>query len=343
MTRKEEFGKIFSASFREDPVWTRWMLENVYDDANLSTVEVDGRAVSVLLTSSRGLSYMGSLLRAAYLWCVATSPAERHKGYAAALLRDVLAAQAAAGYAVATLIPAESYLYDFYSRFGFSDVFLVDEQRYTSVHEFVMPDEYVPVEPVYDMFSALERGYDCAVLHDRRDFTQLMQSAEIDGSVAVAVSGPEGSCAMAFATADDSVHVRALHATDSVAAEAALALTRAETGPHPVIVDTFPQPGRRRLSRRGMLRILDVEAMLGALAASGREIKPQVIHVSDSLVEANNGWFRLSPGQVRRTSPERADLDVNVGVLASILFNDPAIGDIFGLPSVRPVMSLMLD
>ncbi len=346
MASKNDFIKIYRESFRSTRRWDDWFLNEVYTDENMLALEADGRTVSVLLAQPYRVSLYGSDLQGTYLSCVATAASERGKGYMSRLVAQAIGQSAARGDAIAMLIPETRRLYFFYSRFGFATAFYVDEQRYTSVHSFVMPDEYVPVEPTYDIFAPLEELSACCVRHTRTDFSRILRDIEIDGGKVVAVEGPDGSRAMAFASVGDLVTVKAIPSTDTEAAEAALAVLRTEVGEKPLAVWANPADKVDHLRARGMARIIDAAAVLGAVAAAHPKTE-MAIRLHDPMIEANNAVFVLSHGQCRTVAYDefkgKTDLDVRIDVLAMVLFSAPSVASIFNLPGCRPRMQLMLD
>lgn len=344
MNRKDEFMKIFRQSFHIPAVWSDWFFNEVYDHHDARILEEDGKPVSIALSTPVTMSFRGREIPAKYLSCIATATAERGKGYMGRLLRDMVNESASEGDAFVMLIPERRGLYSFYDRFGFASVFYTDEQRYTSLHTFVMGSEYVPVEPSYGMFRQLESMYPDTVRHSATDYSHILSDLAMDGGKAVAVADGEGGAAMAFFTSGETTVVKHLIATDSVAAESALAIVRTETPGKPIVVQAPPGNSQRRLRVRGMARIADAATVLGATAATSPHIHTR-IRLRDNIVKANNGIFSITAGTcIREDSPGgHIDLDIDVSVLTSILFSAPKTAAIFGLPGSRPLMALMLD
>lgn len=343
MMTKDEYRKLLREAFGRSPQWTEWFAANVLSDTMLRPLLApDGHLLSGMVMRPGRFAMHGALLPAGHIAGAATPKNERGQGYMQRLTADVVKALAREGLALCTVCPRERYRYFGYDAFDFATVFYVDELRYTSVHPFTLDEEMVPAEPVYALFERLENLRPCGMRHDAADFDLAVREAELADGAVVAVSGPDGRAAMAFAVADHTVTVLDVLATDAAAAESALALVRAETGEKPVIVRA--EPGMRPFCMRaaGMVRILDPGAVLATVAAAFPRLK-LTVRVRDRLIEANNATFRLADGQcVPAEGSRRPDLDVTAGVLARMLFNDPRVGDITGLPSVRPRISLML-
>lgn len=331
-------------AFPQHAAWFDWYGDEVFDDAELQTIDEDGKAVSALISTPYSMTFHGAELGASYLSCVATARAERGRGLMHRLMARALNIAAERGDAFALLVPGSRRLYFLYDTLGFATVFFVDELRYTALHAFVTDPSYRPIEPTYEVFSQLERLSPCRVLHSARQFAQVSADMARDGGFAVAVGNGDGGEAMAMVWTGDEARVVSLQSTGDEATEAVLAEVRARVGEKPIVVLAPPAGRRASLRARAMLRIVNVEIVLSALAAANPEVD-QVIRVHDPIVAANNSVFAVRNGECVRVpdTMRRITLDVSVDVLAKILFSSHKIGEIFALPSIRPVLELMLD
>lgn len=351
MSLKSDFTKIFRESFDVPRHWSEWFLDTVYrDDEVIAMPAADGSTASVALLTPTVMSFHDIELPATYVSCVATTLSRRGQGFAGRLMKEAIAESQRRGAAFALLIPAAGYLYRFYSHSGFSTVFYTSELRYTSLHSFDMPDDFVPVEPTYALLNRLELLDPNGVRHSPEDFRRIMRDIELDDGNAVAVSAADGRAAMAFVeTKEDVAHVKAMLSTDASAAESVLALVRAEVGRKPLSVEVRPDDTSDvPLKPRGMARIVNAGAVLSALATSCPDLRIS-IRLHDPVIAENNALFVIDHGQCTPTpanssTARRPDLDVGIDVLASALFSAPNIAEVLGLkPSPRPVINLMLD
>lgn len=346
MTHKNEFRRLLRESFTVEPRWVDWFMDEVYTDDELLALESDGKLTSAMLLSPYPMNYRGQLLPAGYMSCVATARSERGKGNMHRLMIRALVAAAERGDALVCLIPASRRLYFFYDRFGFSTVFYIDEHRYTSVHRFPFGEQFHAVEPDYDMFRRLESIRPCGIRHDEMRYHQIVKDIELDGGFVVAASDDVGGEAMAFVELGREAKVLDILYSSDEAADAVMALMREKAGERPVIVRAWPSEAKNgpALRARGMARIVNVEMMLSALAASDAKID-QVVRVYDPIIPSNNGIYILHKGECEKvqTTLRRVTLDVTVDVLTRLLFSSPSIGQVFDLPTERPLISLMLD
>lgn len=348
---KNDFIKLFREAFPAKTEWTEWFMSFVFNENDMHWIEKEGKLVSTLLLSPYPFIYHGATLKCGYVSCVSTAKNERGKGYMNSLMRSVIATSAESGYAFISLIPANRRLFFFYDEFGFSTVFYIDEQRYTSLHSFASDPGFFDVEPDYAMFHRLEGLRECGVQHDESRFRHIVDDNRLDGGIIVAVSDGEGDEAMAFVQNESEAKIVDLLSSSDRASEAVLASVRKHIGEKTIIimaeppqVESVDSPRGARLRSRAMLRIADAQPVLNALAAADPTLS-RTIRLRDSIVTRNNAIFRLGSGHCERLNqkPQHIDLDVTTEVLAKILFSAPGIGNIFGLPTQRPFMSLMLD
>ncbi len=351
--KKTQFEEIYASAFDDSPRWRRWFFDEVVTakaDGDIFLADDSaGRAAASALLREYAFAYAGGVVPSGYISCVATRPEARTRGLASRAVGEALVEARRRGYAFCELIPANRSLYAFYIRFGFADSFYADEERYTSVHDFA-GGEGVAVEPTYAMFHEVESRVGCGVMHSEADFRHIMADLEFEKghSVVFIRNGADAACLFAAWDAkrpDSTVVVRSLMADTEETALAALATLRVEAGERHFSVWRPPLSGvRANLRVRGMARIVNPEAVLGALAAAHPCLKTD-IRLHDSLFPENAGFYRISGGTCERssTSVSKPDLDVPVSVLTSILFSAEKTGDILGLPTRRPYMSLMLE
>lgn len=342
MNSSGEFAKILREVFTLDSQWVDWFMRDVFSEDELHITTVENRTAAIMLASPYVMDFHGLEVACDYISCVATLPQHRGKGLMRALMHETLLDSWNRNVPFATLIPASRPLYFIYDRLGFATVFYVDEERYTALHKFEKHG-YQSVEPDYELFERLERQRECVVVHNKKRFEQAVVDMELSNGCVVAVSDGNGSEAIAFAEVDDEIKVLEILSTDQKAAEAALCEIRERGGEKAIIINALPKEDVQSLRTRGMIRIVNVCAALGALASANPKLS-QTIRVSDTFIKENNGVYVLKSGKCEKVDMARhVDLEVSTNVLAKILFSSPKIGELFNLPTCRPFMSLMLD
>lgn len=352
--KKTIVRQIWQECFRDTPQWMDMFFSKVYDDDDALVLEYNNKPVSSLLLQKYMMAYHGEEIPMGYISGAATRRQERGRGHMSGLLKIALRQARHRGDMLVSLIPASRRLFFFYDRLGFSTVFYIKEDRYTSLHHFSPKEKYcritdIDADKVYDFFSRSEAQRDGAVLHSRRDFTNILEDNRLDGGEVIAISreGSDEIVALGIAVVDDSeprVVVRDMFAIDDDAAEGLLDRFREIYPDYPFTVIRPVTPGARPIESRAMTRIVNVGALLGVLARRDPSLKI-VVKVRDAIIPDNDRTFIVDSGNVSAVTryDGHTDLDVTVQTLASILFSTPRVGDVFGLPAVRPFMALMLE
>ncbi len=357
MKPRDEYKKLWRDTFDDDNEFIEMFFSRAYSDDDLLYIPGDraGEIDSALLLQPYTMRFHGSEAGMSYICGAATRRSRRGKGLMGRLLREALLTSYERGDTFCSLIPANSALYFYYSRFGFEPVFLVHDDRYTSLHQFTPEDEYTTVdnlldESVYDAFSRLEATEPCRVLHSRRDYLNIIDDNRIAGGAVSAVRDSFGEIvAMAFATADgDTVRIADLLGVTADAKVAALQQIRASFPGKSFRVPVMPVEenleSRRQLTPTGMCRIVNVGKCLEMIASANRKLR-LTIRVDDPMLPDNSHTFRIDRGKVEINDAFEGnpDLDVNIGILTRIIFSSPEVGNVMGLPAERPRMALMLD
>ena len=345
MSARSDFRYIFTEGFDEPRQWLDRFIEEMYRDDDFICIRDGNRAVSGLLLSPYTTAFHRRTLPLGYISCVATARDERGKGHMSRAMHLALNSAAERGMAMVALIPARPHLFLTYSHYGLSTVYYVDEQRYTSLHRFATPEGFTPVEPAYPMLQRLESAEADGILHTSHQYGFVMTDLDMGGGFAVAVVSDDGGAAMAFVeVSDDTALIRYLPSTSAEAAEAALSHVRERVGEKKIVVHGGPGERNVALRPHGMGRIVNADMVLTTLAESYPGLD-MVIRIHDPVVAANEGIYILHAGECTRMQHtlRRIALDVSADVLTRILFSAPRIGDIFGVPSFRPMLPLMLD
>lgn len=352
MNQKEEIKRIWKECFDDSPQYVDMYFDRVYNDADGMVLQRGDKVVSSLLLQRYRMMIGSSEVPVSYIAGAATRRNARGNGYMSQLMIDALHESRNRGDVLCTLIPAHEWLYFFYDRFDFSTIFYIDRQRFTSLHAFagggdyhILEDPFAP--EVFDAFEAMERERGGMVLHNRRDFLNILDDLRMDpDSRFVVMADAEGRIAsMAWATAQpDMVTVRELLGVSDEARTAALRYLRGLYPDRPFTVMAPAAASRRHLYARGMGRIVNVEACLAAVAASHPKWST-VMKVTDRLMPENSHIYTIRSGKVTVTDDTQVhpSLDVTLEVLNRLAFSEPWVGEIVGFPSERPHMSLMLD
>lgn len=122
-SRKGQVIDLWRTCFGDPEPFIQLFFEQVYRDEYTLTLERDGRVISALQILPYTLCYYGEMIPVGYICGVSTLPEERGKGYMKQLMAQAESELKSRGLALATLIPAEPWLFDYYARMGYTTAF----------------------------------------------------------------------------------------------------------------------------------------------------------------------------------------------------------------------------
>lgn len=358
MSKRDEIKKIWTECFNDSRQYVDMYFNQVYrDDEALLLADQSGAPVSSLMLQHYMMSFHGAEPGVSYIAGAATKRSKRGHGYMTRLMSEALEESAARGDMLCSLIPADEALYFFYRRYGFSTVFYTKEQRFTSFHAFPVRGEYHHADnqvddEVWCAFNRFQRSRRCYILHSQRDFFNILSDLKADGGNFVVMSRFDEDCgseivSMAWGVRrDDILLVTDVMGEDRDSRSAAMRQLRCLNGNLPVLLYGHPDDSiGGRLMPRGMGRLVNVGKALSIIAAAYPDFKCRV-RVTDKLLPAlNSHTFIVENGncEIDDSYSGRLDFDVPVDVMTDIVFSSETIGSIVRFPSVRPMISLMLD
>jgi predicted acetyltransferase len=185
--KKCEAAALWKEVFHDSDEFIGLFFDNVYKPENTFVLEKEGKTVSTLFVVPYEIKIGNSILNAAYICGVATQESERGKGYIKSLTSEALNVIKNRGFDLSFLIPAETWLFDFYRKLGFT------HELYHSLESFSASivengnsansgDDIARSAPGdYSYFDRKQRERKCAVLHNQEDFATIIKDCEIDG------------------------------------------------------------------------------------------------------------------------------------------------------------------
>ena len=129
-SRKEQVINLWRTCFGDPEPFIQLFFEQVYRDEYTLTLEREGRVISALQILPYTLCYYGEMIPVGYICGVSTLPEERGKGYMKQLMAQAESELKSRDLALATLIPAEPWLFDYYARMGYTTAFDYAWKRY---------------------------------------------------------------------------------------------------------------------------------------------------------------------------------------------------------------------
>lgn len=348
----QEIEKMWKECFTDNHEWIEGYFHNIFKRENNLIAKYDETIVSSLMIEPYEMSYAGSTISTGYIMGAMTSPRYRNHGFMASLMKDTLNFANSRNTTLLTLIPANEELYFFYDKFGFSTVFYVNEEHYTELHDFHPSGnchilENLSIDEMYGFFHRYELNMDCRILHSKQDFENVLWDLGTDGGKVIAVGKDSELEGLAFTVPVDEnkgILIKELCAlNDNIKPSILEAVKLAYPGKPITLIDNVVNCDNI-IKSRGMTRIIDCQALFTILAKTYPAIDKS-IKITDPLLSHNNHVFRLRGGECIIDDKEQVNAAnvLDIKTLAGVLFNTPSTGELFGLRSHRPSMSLMLD
>lgn len=351
MNKRDEFKNLWRECFDDSPEWVEMFFTRVYNDDDVIALTTEKTIVSAMLLQRYKINFHGTATDMSYICGAATHRNERGKGHMSRLIESALAESYRRGDTFCSLIPAERHLYPFYARKGFATVFYVRDLRFTAVHNFITDDDFRLIDDiyapaVYDAFSDMEYRINGNILHSHRDFLNILDDYRASHNQVAAVCDEEGHvAAIGFADISDNIAtVTELLGENDDAKIAVLGKLKAQFADLPVRIRCHAGSYSQGLTPYGMCRIVNAANALRIIAAVHPDLRT-TIRISDPIIPDNNHTFHIKSGNmtIDNKSTSRPDVDVDADVFTRIIWSEPAVGKLVGLPSCRPHMSLMLE
>ena len=204
--KKRQIINLWRTCFGDPEPFIDLYFSRVYKDENALTLEKNGHIVSALQILPYTMTLNGTVVPVAYVGGVCTDPKERGKGYMRQLMWEAMKEMKRRGFALTALIPAESWLFDYYRQFGYAEVFRYSPTDYSdSSLKSLQPITVVPSteledKDLYVYMDTKLRERPACVLHSFDDFITIRKDFQLaGGDVFAALDEKQQIMGMAFA------------------------------------------------------------------------------------------------------------------------------------------------
>ncbi|MGN0049504.1 MAG: GNAT family N-acetyltransferase [Bacteroides sp.] len=341
-TEKEETRQLWECCFHDSEAFTDLYFRLRYrDDINI-TAQRKGRSVAALQMIPYPMSWEEEVIPTAYISGVCTHPDYRNQGIMGSLLADSFAHMYERGIQLATLIPAEPWLFDYYARFGFASLFRYQVKPFVPSADFMLPSGYhivygnIDRKELYEYFHQMQQQRSCYLLHTEEDFRVILADLRLsEGYYALLQhNGKATAIALLYPQADGQGWIAGDWMADTYAAGQTLLegiCHEKKLQGVDIITPAHEEAGSRPL---GMARLINASAMLQRYAARHPEVSA-CFYLTDKELTCNEGCYRIEKGECKKS----------VGQLASSDYPTLSISQLTEklLAPQHPYMSLMLN
>lgn len=151
---------------------------NKYRNENTLIYFEGDKAVASLQMLSYTISFYREIIPFAYLTGLCTLPEYRKQGYMSDLIKEAHNVIAERNIPLAILIPAEDWLYGFYRKYDYEQVFECDDERIL-LQQII--EEYPDKKEAYNVFDSMFRYRDFCVQKTEVDFDVIVEEYKSDG------------------------------------------------------------------------------------------------------------------------------------------------------------------
>ncbi len=301
---KEEVKKLWNLCFGDDEAFTELYFSKRYSDEVNLAIEENGNVISALQILPYPMTFCGEIIFTGYISGACTHPDHREKGAMKRLLLKSFARMQDNEVPLATLIPAEKWLFSYYSKMGYIPVFEYSNKTFTD-EELKPSAEYtiskytsqsLSLEEVYSFFDENIKKRPYCIQHSYDDFLVIMDDLKLgNGELLIARSkGKIKGLAFCYAK-ENRLHVPELFfENDSV--RDTLLLTAAEQFQVKDISCIIP-PNDEMGNILGMARIIDAEKLLNIYAIQHPELEAS-FNISDEFIKKNNAFYSIKSGKL---------------------------------------------
>ena len=299
-TKSEEARRLWQLSFGDSDEFLDRYFDRLYREEDVLLAEDEGTAIGHLQFPELTLSLGEETLPAGYVVAVCTHPDYRGKGIMRPLLHEALRREKARGDAVSVLLPAEEWLYRYYTSVGgYAPV--VNRARSNRQEDALREEDPAVTAPsLVDYLLKVEASQqEPSLLHSRAFWEVITEDFKREEDLALQIHRTASGLidgALFLVKGESELLVQALYGTRPV--REALLTEIASSSALPLSYLLRPSTGGIP-EARAMMRVLDAPRFLEALARYYPELRLSFTY-RDELFPENDGDYLVSAGKVER-------------------------------------------
>ena len=299
-TKREEARRLWQLCFGDSDEFLDRYFDLVYREEDVLLAEEGCKAIGHLQFPQLVLSLGEETLPAGYVVAVCTHPDHRGNGIMRPLLQEALCREKARGDVVSVLLPAEDWLYRYYTSVGgYAPV--VNRARSNRREDALREEDPAVTAPsLVNYLLKVEASQQMpSLLHSRAFWEVITEDFEQEEELALQIHRTESGLidgALFLVKGESELLVQALYGTKLVRK----ALLTEVSGESKLPQSYLLRPNGGGIPEtRGMMRVLDAPRFLEALVKYYPELTLS-FRYRDELFPENDGDYLLSAGKVER-------------------------------------------
>ncbi|MDD4516453.1 GNAT family N-acetyltransferase [Massilibacteroides sp.] len=264
--KRQGTEELWRVCFGDTEEFIRLFFDNVYQNDSTLVIEKQGRIVAALQLLPYTMLLEDKEVPISYICGVSTLPAERGKGMMRQLMGMADNELKRRNIPLATLIPAEPWLFDIYRKYGYQEAFFYQRSSYTASALSTESNLHISVATETDarLFPFLDqklRERKACVLHSETDFEIIRQDLDISGGkLLIATNENNEIVGMAFTLPEEEGHSvfipEFVYNNDSIKEELLNATAKQY---NQATVNYLTPPNTGKAFPKGMAKIIDAD------------------------------------------------------------------------------------
>lgn len=341
---------LWKLCFEDSKEFTELYFNLRYKDEINNAIYEDGQMVAALQMIPYPMTFCNHIIPTSYISGACTHPDYRNQGLMKKLLTQAFIHMYNDGILLSTLIPAEEWLFDYYTQSGYTPTFdysteTIDVSTLTNSADYSISLYSPDQADIYDYLQRKFKEHSCCILHTMEDFKVILADLELGGGKLFAARHNKKISGLAFCIpGKEEVYFSEL-LYDTPEARDSL-LKEASTWYKFPYAQYITSTHNRNTKKLGMARIINAPKMLQLYADQYKNIHLK-FKLSDKLLPLNNGFYQLGQGTCKQIDPPDencTECTINQLTQALMGYHTEQLPEPFqSFPTMNPYMSLMLN
>ncbi len=296
---KDKVRELWDICFADSKEFTDLYFSLRYkEDINIA-IQENGKVISALQMIPYPMTFFDKIWNTSYISGACTLPDYRSKGIMRQLLNNSFKEMYNQGVDLCTLIPAESWLFDYYKKSGFETIFLYYPEpiitKQINTNHIRVQKEVLFSDEIYQYFDKKQRERECAILHTIDDFKVVLADLDMgNGGLYISKLQDEITSLAIVYERDTFIEINECMYNDEESLNILYNYIQQDLNHKNLIKYTIGRNDKNH--PLGMARIINAAKVLRDYAAAFPQVKFN-IELNDPCIDANNQCYSIDNGK----------------------------------------------
>lgn len=335
---KEQVKSLWQLCFDDSEEFVEMYFRLRYNNEVNVAIESGNEVIAALQMIPYPMTFCGAEVQTSYISGACTHPDYRGNGVMKELLSQAFTKMQHNEVCFSTLIPAESWLFNYYAKMGYASVFHYS-QKVITVPDFIPAKDIIIhgtidyQDDIYKFFNDKMAARPCCIQHTEDDFKVILSDLKLsNGNLFYALKGSKVTGVAITYNKKGELKIAEILTDNKESENSLLHYICQSTGFQNMTLCT-PTVSDLHQFPFGMARIIDAKAALQLYATFYPEDEMQ-LELTDKQLSSNNGYYYLCKGKCmfNKDRLPGSHLQMNISELTDRIFQP-----------LQPYMSLMTD